>query len=265
MMIVGNRYRAPLAIALLVAGVPAAAQTVGVNAAVVNDVRMTSQANPAPHKAVVKERVALGNDIQTGKASVLQVLLLDRTSFTVGGNARVKIDRFVYDPNRQASAVGLSVAKGAFRFMSGKALHANPGQSAISTPVASIGIRGTIVEGAVRPGCDPHRGGRSGDSQGLHCRPGNGDADPAARSGRDRNRTGRGNRRDRGQCDDAGGNTGACGLCASTRAARDRPVPAVRRGIGRARKLARHRWTADRAGAKPAGAKSDRRSIFPAG
>jgi hypothetical protein len=41
------------------------------------------------------------------------------------------------------------VAKGAFRFISGKPLHANPGQSAIRTPIVSIGIRGTIVEGAI--------------------------------------------------------------------------------------------------------------------
>ena len=142
---------ASLAAIAVVAAFPGAAQTVGVNAAIVNDVRMTTQADPAPHKAVLKERVGLGNDIQTGKASILQVLLLDRTSFTVGGNARIKVDRFVYDPDRQTSAVGLSVAKGAFRFMSGKALHANPGQSSIRTPLASIGIRGTIVEGVIGP------------------------------------------------------------------------------------------------------------------
>lgn len=128
---------------------PAAAQTVGVNAAVVNDVRMKTEANPAVHRAAVKERVSLGNDIATGPSSRLQVLLLDRTNFTVGANARLKVDRFVYDPNRSASSVGLSVTKGAFRFMSGKPLHANPGQSQINTPVASIGIRGTIVELAV--------------------------------------------------------------------------------------------------------------------
>jgi hypothetical protein len=142
---------APLGALIAIGSAPASAQTIGVNAAVVNDVRMTTQANPAVHKAIVKERVSLGNDIQTGKAGVLQVLLLDRTTFTVGGNARIKVDRFVYDPNRKASAVGLSVARGAFRFMSGKPLHANPGQSAIRTPIASIGIRGTIVEGAVGP------------------------------------------------------------------------------------------------------------------
>ncbi|MFA6114946.1 MAG: FecR domain-containing protein [Sphingomonas sp.] len=146
------RYITPLAATTLaLTAIPALAQTVGVNAAVVNDVRMTTQAQPALHKAVVKERVSLGNDIQTGRGSVLQVMLLDRTTFTVGGNARIKVDRFVYDPNRKASAVGLSVAKGAFRFMSGKPLHANPGQSSIRTPVASIGIRGTIVEGAIGP------------------------------------------------------------------------------------------------------------------
>lgn len=125
------------------------AQNIGVNAAVRNNVQMTTQANPNLHRAVVKERVSLGNDVITAANSMVQILLLDRTSFTVGANARMKIDRFVYDPNRKASAVGASVAKGAFRFMSGKALHANPGQSNIKTPVASIGIRGTIVEGVV--------------------------------------------------------------------------------------------------------------------
>lgn len=129
----------------------AAAQTVGVNAAVLNDVNMTTQANPRRHRAVVKERVSLGNAIDTGRASRLQVMLLDRTIFSLGSNSRITVDRFIYDPNRRASAVGLSVARGTFRFMSSKALHANPGQSGISTPVATIGVRGTIVEGAIGP------------------------------------------------------------------------------------------------------------------
>ncbi len=136
------------AIAVLAAN-QAEAQTVGVNAAVAGDVRMSTDANRAVHPAVVKERVSLGNDILTGRGSRLQVLLLDHTMFTVGASARIKVDRFVYDPNRSSSAVGLSVARGAFRFMSGKPTHANPGQSSIRTPSASIGIRGTIVEGVI--------------------------------------------------------------------------------------------------------------------
>ena len=146
-----TRRVVPVVIALVAATAcpQASAQTVGVNAAVLNDVTMTTQANPVRHRAVVKERVSLGNEIKPGRASRLQVLLLDRTIFALGSNSRIKVDRFVYDPNRKASAVGLSIARGTFRFMSSKALHANPGQSSINTPVATIGVRGTIVEGAV--------------------------------------------------------------------------------------------------------------------
>ncbi len=125
------------------------AQTVGIAAVVRNDVRLTTAAKPVLHRAVVRERVSLGNDIVTGVASMTQLLLLDQTSFSVGAKARVRIDRFVYDPSRRASSVAATVAKGAFRFMSSPSLHARPGQSAIRTPVASIGIRGTIVEGVV--------------------------------------------------------------------------------------------------------------------
>ena len=124
-------------------------QEVGITAVVRNNVQVSTPANPALHKAKVRERIAIGNDVVTGPSSMTQLLLLDKTSFTVGSNARVKIDRFVYDPARNASSVSASVAKGAFRFMSGKSLKNGSTRSSIQTPVASIGIRGTIVEGVV--------------------------------------------------------------------------------------------------------------------
>jgi hypothetical protein len=155
-------------LALLVAGTstPAVAQSkvVGINAAIRNTVQIKSGPTPF-RKAVLKERVSLGDDIQTAAASVLQVLLLDQTTFTVGANARVRIDRFVYDPARSASSVGASVAKGAFRFMSGKPTRGMPGQSSVATPVGSIGIRGTIFEGAV--GADAVRIARGEQSVGV--------------------------------------------------------------------------------------------------
>ena len=137
------------AAAIGITPVPAGAQTVGITAAIRNDVELKANGASGPHKAVLKERVALGNDLTTGPASMAQLLLLDQTTFSVGANARMRIDRFVYDPDRGASAVSASVVTGAFRFMSGKALHANPGQSSIHTPVATIGIRGTMLEGII--------------------------------------------------------------------------------------------------------------------
>lgn len=124
-------------------------QEVGITAVVRNNVQVTTPTNPTLHKAKVRERIAIGNDVVTGAVSMTQLLLLDKTSFTVGANARVRIDRFVYDPARNASSVSASVAKGAFRFMSGRSLKNGSEGSSIRTPVASIGIRGTIVEGAV--------------------------------------------------------------------------------------------------------------------
>ena len=137
------------AIAVPLALVPAFSQTVGVNTAVRNIVKVKANEASAAINALVKQRVAQGNEIATAPASTLQVMLLDQSSLTVGPNGRLKVDRFVYDADRRASAVGVSIVKGAFRFLSGKSTHANPGQTALRTPIASIGIRGTIVEGHV--------------------------------------------------------------------------------------------------------------------
>jgi hypothetical protein len=126
------------------AGAP---EVIGINAAVLNNVRIRPAGTAVARTAVVRQRVALADEVQTGGKSQLQVLLLDKSTFTVGANARLTIDRFVYDPARGARSVGASVVKGAFRFMSGRP--DAKGSSAIRTPVATIGIRGTIVDGVV--------------------------------------------------------------------------------------------------------------------
>ena len=131
----------------------AAAQTgaaaIGVTASVIKDVRLSNARSPKARPVVLRQRIALADLIQTGQGSQLQVLLLDRSSFSIGANATLRIDRFVYDPARGRNS-GASVTRGAFRFMSGQANRAN--NTAISSPVATIGIRGTVLEGAVGEG-----------------------------------------------------------------------------------------------------------------
>src|SRR5690606_20387982 len=138
-------------LALSLSAPAVAADTVGINAAIRNKVMTRAPSAAALRPAVLKARVSLGEQVVTQANSMLQILLLDRSSFTVGANAQVTIDRFVYDPNRSASAVGASVARGAFRFVSGKSVKRQPGQSNVRTPAASIGIRGTVFEGVVGP------------------------------------------------------------------------------------------------------------------
>lgn len=133
----------PLAGAALASGGP---QVVGIAAALRNEVAISSGGVAQMRPAVLRERVALADRVQTGQRSQLQLMLLDRTTFTVGANARLTIDRFVYDPARGGN-FDASVAKGAFRFLSGR--RASPGSSSIRTPIAVIGIRGTVIDGVV--------------------------------------------------------------------------------------------------------------------
>jgi hypothetical protein len=129
---------------------PALAQNqAGIAAAVRNKVEIRSAATRKAHPAALRERIFMADQAVTGAASQLQILLLDRTTFTVGANARVTIDRFVYDPNARSRSVGVSVTHGAFRFMSGRALGRPSGPVSVRTPVATIGVRGTIFEGVV--------------------------------------------------------------------------------------------------------------------
>jgi ferric-dicitrate binding protein FerR (iron transport regulator) len=79
--------------------------------------------------------------VRTGEASQAQLLFLDQTSLSVGARSEVKLDRFVYNPDRKAGNVVIEASRGAFRFVSGSQ---NPSNYTIKTPLATIGVRGTI-------------------------------------------------------------------------------------------------------------------------
>jgi hypothetical protein len=145
----GKAAGALAAASLVAAPLLAQANAVGINAAIRNKVEIRGATTKKVRPAVLRERVMLNDEVRTGDASQLQILLLDRTTFTVGANARVAVDRFVYDPAANSRATGISVTKGAFRFMSGRTLRHPSGPVTVRTPVATIGIRGTIFEGVV--------------------------------------------------------------------------------------------------------------------
>jgi hypothetical protein len=129
----------------------APAQQVGTTAAVTGDVFVIGAQDQARRRASAQEAVFLNDEVLTQLRSVLQILLLDTSLFTVGENARIVIDRFVYDPASGAGELIGRVTRGGFRFMSGGIGAREPANATITTPSATIGIRGTIVEGVVGP------------------------------------------------------------------------------------------------------------------
>jgi hypothetical protein len=123
----------------LVVSTAALADKVGVASVVTNSV----QGSAPPRSLAVGTDVFSAERIRTGDASAAQLLFLDSTSVSVGARSELTLDRFVYDPNRRTGNVVLTASKGAFRFITGSQ---NPTSYSIKTPVATIGVRGTIVD-----------------------------------------------------------------------------------------------------------------------
>ena len=77
----------------LVVAAPVQAQdSVGVNAAIRNSVQTRSSASGPLRPAQLRAPVRLGDQFVTGPQSQVQVLLRDRSTFTVGANARMTVD-----------------------------------------------------------------------------------------------------------------------------------------------------------------------------
>ncbi len=91
-------------------------------------------------------RVFVGDEIRTGPGARLQIRFDDKSSLTLGENARITIDQLVYAPGGDA-AQALSIARGVFRFTTGQIAKLKPDNVAFKTPVASVGIRGTVFVG----------------------------------------------------------------------------------------------------------------------
>ena len=71
------------------------------------------------------------------------LVLLDGTSVTVGPNALLTLDKFVYDPDTKKGELALTATKGVFRIVGGKISKTNA--ITATTPSSTIGIRGGIA------------------------------------------------------------------------------------------------------------------------
>jgi hypothetical protein len=92
--------------------------------------------------------VFMGDRVDTGPAGQAQIKFRDDTRLVVGPNSSMIIDSFVFNENDTVQNVSMHAAKGAFRFITGTG---RKQAYSISTPAATIGIRGTRFDFFVRP------------------------------------------------------------------------------------------------------------------
>jgi hypothetical protein len=113
-------------------------------------VTSVTNGDPLGQPPAEPERVLrVGIDVQaneritTSADDRAHVVFLDGTALTIGPNSTLVIDRYVYDPNRKAGDIALSVTHGTLRFVGGAISKNN--EVTIKTPSSTIGIRGGIL------------------------------------------------------------------------------------------------------------------------
>jgi len=117
---------------------------IGVASAVKNQVQgRNARALAAGSEVFANER------IRTGDAATAQLMFLDKTVLSLGPKAELTLDKFVYDPKRGAGQMVVNAVQGSFRFVTGAQ---NPNNYSIKTPVATLGIRGTVIDLLVQNG-----------------------------------------------------------------------------------------------------------------
>lgn len=78
--------------------------------------------------------------IHTGDSGVADLRFHDSSNLSVGPKSEVRLDKFVYDPNRGTGSAAVEVARGSFRFVTGPQTKGVTYQ--IKTPFGTLGVRG---------------------------------------------------------------------------------------------------------------------------
>lgn len=95
--------------------------------------------------------VLVDDVVVTGADARLEVSLLDDSVLTLGADTRLVIDSYIFDPDKLSGSAAVSVLRGVFQAVAGVLGGGGdlPGTFEVTTPVATIGIRGTSFWGGI--------------------------------------------------------------------------------------------------------------------
>ena len=104
---------------------------------------VVSPAEVQNEPAAVGTLAHMNDELRTGAKARLQVSFRDKTELTLGENARVVVDRFVFDPDAGTGEALINTGVGAFRLATGAISRMKNKEISVKTPFATIGVRGT--------------------------------------------------------------------------------------------------------------------------
>ena len=121
---------------------PVHAQTrVGEAAVVKNEVLRVAASSTSQIK--VGDGLVRDEVVRTGLDSATRLVMADSTNLSLGPSATLKLDRTVFDDEHHYRDVAVRLTSGAFRFVTG---NSNKAAYRITTPLATIGVRGTTLD-----------------------------------------------------------------------------------------------------------------------
>ena len=100
-----------------------------------------TRGNGSPSGVKVSDSVYLNDVLQTGANGSLSVTFDDETTLSLSPNARIVVTDYVYEENAKGNKAGFNIARGTVGFVA--SLVAKTGNMTITTPTATLGIRGT--------------------------------------------------------------------------------------------------------------------------
>jgi len=139
-LIMGSAKTGACALAVLAATAlwPAMASNIGTTVVVVKSV--TGTTSNVSRQLVINDNVATDEMIATAPDAATAIQFVDGTKLELGPNAKVVLDKFVYDPAPGKGALALTVSEGVMRFTTGSMAKEN---YTINTPNGTLGVRGT--------------------------------------------------------------------------------------------------------------------------
>ena len=88
-----------------------------------------------------------GDVIEVKSDGSVGFTFVDKTTLSLSDGGKMVLDELVYNPNTGAGSMAVDMLEGAFSFVSGEIAKTSDDAMSVSTPVATIGIRGTSVAG----------------------------------------------------------------------------------------------------------------------
>src|SRR5580704_18526788 len=141
-------YVSAFCLVAALAASPAHAQArVGEAAVIKNEV--VRVAGSATSQINVGDGVLRDETVRTGLDSAARLVMVDSTNLSLGPNATIKLDRTVFNDEHSYRDIAVKLTTGAFRFVTGNSEKA---AYTITTPIATIGVRGTVLDFLVLPG-----------------------------------------------------------------------------------------------------------------